>query len=199
MVSPVEDNGCRRIAEDVLVALRRIIRATDLHSRSLLRRFGLTGPQLVVLRQLGSGATRSGSELARAISLSLATTIGIVARLEARGLVGRERSTSDRRQKLISATEEGLRLLEAAPPPLQETFTTQLAALEEWEQTQMLAALQRIVAMMEATDLEASPILATGVIAEPGPTPLPGAVGNPEHHDDGPSDEPEDLAECVEE
>lgn len=160
-------NHLERIGEQVLLSLRRIIRATDLHSRRLQRDFGLTGPQLVVLRQLADGAARSGSEIAQAVSLSLATTVGILARLEARKLVRRERSTSDRRKKLVTATENGIRLLEATPPPLQVTFIRQLATLEDWEQTQMLVVLQRIVSMMEADELDASPILTIGGIAGP--------------------------------
>lgn len=167
----LEQTHSEQIAEQILVALRRIIRSTDLHSRHLLRCFGLTGPQLIVLRQLASGRPRSGSEIARAVSLSLATTVGILARLEARGLVRRKQSTSDRRQKLVTATEAGVRLLEAAPPPLQVTFTRELAALEDWEQTQVLAALQRIVAMMKADGLDRSPSLTSAGAVEPAAVP----------------------------
>lgn len=159
-------------SDQVLVALRKIIRATDLHSRKLLRQFGLTGPQLVSLREIAARGELSGSSLAKAISVSLPTATGIVARLESRGLVLRRRSSSDRRQMLVSITEAGKHVLETAPPPLQETFTDQLEALPDWEQTQILSVLQRVVAMMEAEELDASPILTTGVISEPGPVPV---------------------------
>jgi hypothetical protein len=45
--------------EDVLIAIRKIIRATDLHSRQLTKTVGLTAPQLLVLqaiRDLGAVA-----------------------------------------------------------------------------------------------------------------------------------------------
>ncbi len=38
--------------DQVLVSLRRIIRATDLHSRKLGKETGLTTPQLVVMRAI---------------------------------------------------------------------------------------------------------------------------------------------------
>ena len=38
--------------DEVLVALRRIIRATDLHSRQLSKVSGLTSPQLLILQLL---------------------------------------------------------------------------------------------------------------------------------------------------
>lgn len=156
------DNDTR---DKVLVALRRIIRAVDLHSHSLIQQYGLTGPQLVILRELSKLGEISGSELARAVSLSLATVTGILSRLEKRGLVTRRRSESDRRRVLVRATAAAGRLLAAAPPPLQESFTRHFDQLDDWEQTQILATLQRLVAMMEARDLDASPFLATGSLA----------------------------------
>lgn len=156
-----------QFSDRVLIALRRIIRRIDLHSRKLLRQFGLTGPQLIVLRETAARGELSCSALARAVSVSLPTMTGIVTRLEFQGLVARHRSSSDKRQVLVSITNAGRQILQVAPPPLQETFTRQLEALEEWEQTQVLAVLQRVVTMMEAEELEVSPVLATGDLAEP--------------------------------
>lgn len=155
------------LTDQVLVALRRIMRATDLHSRQLLRRFGITGPQLLVLREIGVRGELSGSALARAISVSLPTATDIAARLETRGLVTRRRNPSDRRQVLVSLTDEGRRVLDAAPPPLQDSLIDHLVVLPEWEQTQILSVLQRVVAMMEADELTASPILTTGQVEGP--------------------------------
>jgi DNA-binding MarR family transcriptional regulator len=160
----VEGKPPADLTHQVLLALRRIIRATDLHSRWLLQHFGLTAPQLVVLQHIARNGATSSSALAREASLSLPTLTGIVARLEARGLVQRTRNESDRRQLLVSLTESGAKLLEEAPPPLQETFTRQFATLRDWEQTLIVSILQRLVAMMEAETLEASAILATGTL-----------------------------------
>lgn len=160
-VPRVADTG---ITEMVLVALRRIIRAIDLRSRSLVTRYGLTGPQLTVLKQLASGGGVSVGELARAIHLSQATVTGILDRLAKRELVWRERSTKDRRRVQVSLTEAGREFLADAPSLLQEEFTEQFESLEDWEQTQILSAIQRIVAMMEARHIEAAPILTTGSV-----------------------------------
>lgn len=153
--------------------MRRIIRATDLHSRQLLRDFGISGPQLLVLREIAARGELSSTALARAVSLSLPTTTGIVARLESRDLVARRPNSSDRRQVVVSLTKAGRRVLDAAPPPLQKSFTEQLGALPEWEQTQILYVLQRVVAMMEAETLTASPVLTTGEIDARGPAAEP--------------------------
>lgn len=78
---------------DVLVALRRIMRATSLHSRRLEKSVGLTVPQLMVVRAIGSQGLSTASEVARAVSLSQATVTTILNRLEQRQLLTRERST----------------------------------------------------------------------------------------------------------
>ena len=153
------------ITEMVLIALRRIIRAIDIRSRALVTHYGLTGPQLVVLRQLCSQDGVSVGELARAIHLSQATVTGILDRLTKRELVRRERSVGDRRRVQIWLTEAGRRLLADAPPLLQEEFTEQFDNLEDWEQTQILSAIQRVVAMMEAKHIDATPILTTGPVS----------------------------------
>lgn len=146
----------------ILSALRRIIRAIDLHSHHLMDEHGLTGPQLAALHEIARGGVVSASEVARAMQLSQPTMTGILERLERRKLITRTRSGTDRRTVDIGITDEGRRLLATAPPLLQERFSTALARLQPWEQTMILATLQRIAAMMDAEDLPATPQLVTG-------------------------------------
>lgn len=151
-----------RTTKEVLAALRRIIRAIDLHSRALVHRYGLTGPQLVVLKELAEGPPRTVSELAQAVNLSQATLTGILDRLDRKGLIRRVRSTEDRRKVIVSLTVAAEKVIVQAPPLLQEHFTQAFGGLPEWEQNQILSSLQRIVALMEAESVEAGPILSTG-------------------------------------
>jgi DNA-binding MarR family transcriptional regulator len=153
-----------RATTQVMAALRRIIRAIDLHSRSLVQRYGLTGPQLVVLKELMEHSPQSVSGLAAAVNLSQATVTGILDRLERKEMVCRERSAEDKRKVMISPTAAAEAALADAPPLLHEHFTTAFEKLESWEQTQILSSLQRIVSLMEAGDVEAGPILTTGPI-----------------------------------
>lgn len=133
----------------------------------------------MVLRAVGAGGELSGSVLAKALSVSLPTAADIVGRLESKGLVQRRRNAFDRRQVLVSITDSGRKILDTAPPPLQESFTRELAALPEWEQTQMLSVLQRIVAMMEAEALDASPVLTTGELGATAPIAEKGEASGP--------------------
>jgi len=164
-VSPGDFTDDKRSDEttmQVMAALRRIIRAIDLHSRSLVQRYGLTGPQLVVLKELVDASPRTVSELAAAVNLSQATVTGILDRLERKDMVIRRRDSKDKRKVMVSPTPAAKDALADAPPLLQDHFMATFADLADWEQTQILSSLQRIVALMEAGGVEAGPILTTG-------------------------------------
>lgn len=134
----------RRIA----FALRQISRSIELHSRDLLQRFGLTGPQLATLLEIERLQPISVGTLALQVHLGSATVTGILDRLMERGLVCRTPHSSDRRSILISLTDKGSRLFASAPPQLCDAFRKQLHELPEWEQTNILSTLQRVASMM---------------------------------------------------
>lgn len=150
--------------EEVLVALRRVIRATDLHSKYLAKTAGLTAPQILLLQSIREHEQMTIGELAGDISLSQATVTTILDRLEKRELVARERSTIDKRKVYVHLTDEGLETLKKAPMPLQDQFTRQFSDLHEWEQTYIISALQRVAQMMDAQHIDASPVLDIGVL-----------------------------------
>jgi len=152
------------LAEQVLVALRRVTRAIDLHSRKLVQTHGLTGPQALVLKETVSESGVTAGEVARRINLSQATVTDILNRLELRGLISRQRSDQDRRKVLVLATTQGRAIINTSPPLLQESFVTRFRELEEQEQRQLLMSLQRIAGMMDAGDLDAAPVLSSGSI-----------------------------------
>ncbi|MCR9258834.1 MAG: MarR family transcriptional regulator [Pseudomonadaceae bacterium] len=145
--------------DQVLVALRKIIRATDLHSRKLGKETGLTTPQLVVMRAVEQQERPVATEIAHSVSLSQATVTNILNRLESHGLIQRSRSARDKRRININLTTQGKNLLEAAPQPLQEDFIERFGALELWERHQLLASLERLASMMDAEHLDAAPVL----------------------------------------
>jgi DNA-binding MarR family transcriptional regulator len=150
------------LPDHVLVALRRIIRATDLHSRKLGKKTGLTTPQLVIIQAVGDLKDPTVSDIAKAVSLSLATVTTILNRLERNGIVNRARSSVDRRRVIVTLTEEGQGLKSSAPKPLQDSFVDRFTRLESWEQHLIVASLERVAAMMDADDLDAAPLLASG-------------------------------------
>ena len=157
----------------ILRAMRRIIRAVDLHSREMYSRFQITTPQMVCLLAVSAGDGMTLSKLAKSVSLCASTVTGIADRLENRGLVRRRRDTYDRRRITLEITAAGRRLIAAAPPLLQDKFSSRLEALPELEQVTIALSLERIVDMMEAADLSTSPHLM--LPSEPLPAPPPAA------------------------
>ena len=155
-------------ARDILVAIRRIIRATDLHSKQLMRTSGLTTPQLLVLQAVDSLGDVTVGRISSHVSLSQATVTTIVDRLERGSLLQRYRSIRDRRVIHLRLTPQGRRTLVAAPDLLQESFVTRLTALPRAEQSRLLAALQQVATMMDAGDLDAAPLLDVGATVATG-------------------------------
>jgi len=148
--------------DEILIALRRITRAIDLRSRRLMAVSGLTAPQIIMLRTVFKHTTVSASQLAKEIMLSQATVTSILERLEKGGLIVKSRSDSDRRVVNITLTPEGVRRMNAAPELLQAGFLRKLRKLKDWERSQLISSLQRVGEMMDAEDIDASPILEAG-------------------------------------
>ncbi len=149
---------------EVLRALRRIIRATDLHSKRQGRKTGLTTPQLLVLQAIHQQPDASVNWVATKVNLSQATVSNILDRLQARDLVQRIRSNLDKRRLCLQLTAKGEECIQHAPQPFQQAFSQRFDALPEWEQYQILASLNKVASMMDAEDLDASPYLDIGPI-----------------------------------
>lgn len=146
------DNMC----EEVLVVLRKILRAISQQSRQLSQNCGITTPQLLVMKAVERlGATTVGV-LSREVNLSQATVTAIIDRLERKLLVCRERSDVDRRRVHVILTDQGREMLSKVPSPIQESFARAFSRLEGWEQTLILSSFQRVARMMDATDLPAT-------------------------------------------
>ena len=154
----------RTISDNVMIALRKIIQAIDLNSKKLVKRVGLTGPQLVILQEISNIGKATSGEIARAVSLSQPTVTGILERMEKRGLLTRQRSRHDKRRIMVSITENGRNVLKDAPPLMQEAFVERFSSLQEWEQNMILSALQRLVSIMDAKAIQAAPFLETSPI-----------------------------------
>jgi len=150
------------LCKNFLISLRKIIQAIDQHSINLKKRFGLTGPQLVLLQAISANEHVSVTQLSKIVSLSQATVTDITKRLEKKEYLIKTRSTHDKRKIHILLTEKGQTILDAVPPPLQEEFTNRFYKLEKWEQLMIESSFERVVCMMSAEDIDASPIMAVG-------------------------------------
>ncbi|UCD69027.1 MAG: MarR family transcriptional regulator [Betaproteobacteria bacterium] len=156
-----------RVDLRVLSAMRRIIRSVDLYSRELASKAKITSPQLVCLLTLVEKGPMTATTISREVFLSPSTIVGILDRLEEKGLVKRQRAREDRRVVKVTVTDEGRQVAEAAPSPLQDTLTEALHKLPESEQVEIAKSLERVVSLMEVQHIDAAPILETGPIVKP--------------------------------
>jgi DNA-binding MarR family transcriptional regulator len=162
--SPFNEDVFLNHIDDVLVALRRVIRATDLHSKHLSKTTGLTSPQILLLHTIREKGEVTIGELAQDMSLSQATVTTIIDRLEKRKFVFRERSKEDKRKVHAYLTDAGHEILKTAPVPLQEQFAKHFADLQDWEKNMIISSLQRVAHMMDAQHIDASPVLDIGIL-----------------------------------
>ena len=147
-----------------LIAIRRIVRAAEFAARDLSRTAGLTASQMVVLQIIArTGAEGAGAgAIAEAARLSQATVTALLDKLEDRRLVVRGRSAEDRRRVVVVLTDAGRNMLSTTPDVLQNRFAAGFERLEDWEQAGIVSALERVALLLNASGIDASPILDVG-------------------------------------
>lgn len=146
----------------ILQSLHRIIRAIDIQSHKLSHLHNITGPQLGCLLAVKENGPLTSGNVAKKIYLSPSTVVGIIDRLEKKGLVARTRDSKDRRQVYISITPKGEKLIADTPSLMQDTLAEAIVQLPELEQVTITMALEKLTELMEAQHIEAAPILETG-------------------------------------
>ncbi|WP_437969696.1 MarR family transcriptional regulator [Sorangium sp. So ce260] len=106
--------------------------------------FGLTGPQLTILKLLESFQDLSLSTLSERIRAQNSTVTGIVDRMEREGLVRRERSKADRRVVHIRLSEKGARLAREIQVEPMEIFRGALLSLSSTDLRDLLRILTKL-------------------------------------------------------
>ncbi len=152
--------------DQALIALRQILRATEISSRQLAKQCGLTPSQLILMEVLAKSGAAAPGALAKDLSLSQATMTALLDKLEGRQFVKRMPDENDRRRVNVVLTKEGAATLENAPSVLQQRFERGFGKLEDWEQAFLVAALERTVALLDAESLDAEPVLDIGGLNE---------------------------------
>ncbi|TCS60781.1 MarR family winged helix-turn-helix transcriptional regulator [Primorskyibacter sedentarius] len=150
-----------------LIALRKILRATELYGRKLASAAGLTAVQFRVLQVVAEREMMTPKDIAMQMGVSQATITSLIDKLEKQGMVRRTKSEADRRQTNITLTTRGRETVDTAPDALQQRYVRQFEALEGWEQAQLISSLERVAAMLDAAELDAAPVLDIGDIRKP--------------------------------
>jgi DNA-binding MarR family transcriptional regulator len=151
-------------SQEALVLMRQIIRATDMQEKEISRSTGLTLPQLMTMQALRLSTQITTGELAKEITLTQATVTSILDRLEKKELIKRERGVEDKRKVWVSLTSKGTELMKGAPTTQQDIFTRRFNDMQSWEQSMVIASLERVAFMLDAQHLDAAPMLDIGRI-----------------------------------
>lgn len=143
---------------DVMVAeimdnIRRVFQVVNEQSKLVERDTGLTGPQVWGIKVIAEHGTIRVSDLAKKMYLHPTTVVGILDRLEKRGLVCRVRSQEDRRVVDVSLTADGSKLVENSPEVASNKITNGLESLSMPELTIIYHGLDRLAGILEATDM----------------------------------------------
>lgn len=142
--------------EEVMQNLRRMVKALQIYAASVEREFGITGPQLWALWELGrAGGPLALKDLAERMYLGGSTVVGVLDRLEAKGLTERLPDLKDRRKVSISLTAAGAELLAKAPHPAHGQLLHALQDMPPTLVVELREATDILVRAMEAENLEA--------------------------------------------
>ncbi|MER6193682.1 MarR family winged helix-turn-helix transcriptional regulator [Streptomyces cyaneofuscatus] len=110
----VPDEELLRLDHQVCFSLHAASRAFGGFYRQALKDLGLTYPQYLVMLVLWEEGPRPVKVIGERLRLDSGTLSPLLKRLEAAGLVRRERSREDERSVVIELTGEGARLRESA-------------------------------------------------------------------------------------
>lgn len=128
---------------------RAVQLAADLHAERAGAE-GLTPRQFTLLAAIAGSEGSTQNQLVRITGVDRSTLAELLARLSARGLVARTRSSGDARVKLVTMTSAGLALLEAARPQAALADEALLLRLPEDRRARFLKDLKRLVAGPDA-------------------------------------------------
>ncbi len=139
-------------------AVRSVVRALRLNTRSIEGKLGISLAQLFVLQQLVDKPAQSLNELAERTATHQSSVSVVVRRLVDRGFVTRVASTSDRRRVHIALTAAGESLLRGAPPTVQSDLIHGMSRMRP-DQRATLAELLELWVLASGIDLAAPPMM----------------------------------------
>ncbi|HEY2377646.1 MAG TPA: MarR family winged helix-turn-helix transcriptional regulator [Gemmatimonadaceae bacterium] len=139
-------------------AVRSVVRALRLNTRSIEGKLGISLAQLFVLQQLSDRPADSLNELAERTATHQSSVSVVVRRLVERGLVTRVASSADRRRVNIALTPDGERMLRGAPPTVQNDLMHGMSRMQP-EKRAILAELLETWVLASGIDLAAPPMM----------------------------------------
>jgi DNA-binding MarR family transcriptional regulator len=149
------DDGWLRLDNQICFALHAASRAFNALYREALQELGLTYPQYLVMLVLWEHDELGVKQIGELLRLDSGTLSPLLKRLEANGLVRRERSAADERSVTVRPTAAGAALREqAALLPRRVGAAT---GLDLAEITELRDRINRLTAALDTAELPVSP------------------------------------------
>ncbi|WP_353234416.1 MarR family winged helix-turn-helix transcriptional regulator [Diaphorobacter ruginosibacter] len=125
--------------------MRRVLSSILQQADAQLAGHGLTYVQWLPLYKLFLCAETTNAHLAKDLGMDPASVTRALDRIEAKGLLRRERSTSDRRVVHLALTDEGRRIAGEVPQVLSRVINKHLTGFSHDECRLMLSMLKRML------------------------------------------------------
>ena len=129
-----------------------LVHALDVRSKRMAQTLGVTGPQRLVIRIVGQKPAQSASEIAQVLGMHPSTLTGVLARLEARGLIDREIDPDDRRRSRFTLTTAGKKIDRERRGTVEAATRRALLRLETPAIDSLLAGIGVLVEELERDD-----------------------------------------------
>ena len=142
-----------QVMSDILDNIRRVFQILNEHSEKVERETGLTSPQLWTMKVIAEEAPIRVDDIARRIYLHPVTVIGILDKLESKGLVVIKRSWWNRRVVFVELTDAGNKMIESAPEVAQGLLISGLEKLSYGGLIEINYRLNKLVEILGATEI----------------------------------------------
>lgn len=139
-------------AEVLFGQILHLLRRVESSMKDINHSQGMSGSQLWALWLIASQPGLRITDMARAMQIHHCTASNLLDKIEARGLIRRERQVSDLRVVRLWLTQDGEVLARHSPGPVQAQLRQVLEDLCADERLQLSATISRIVAALGQSD-----------------------------------------------
>lgn len=143
-----------RLEQQICYAMHTTVRAFDAVYRALLAEHGLSYPQYIALMTLGEHGPVTVGDLGRLMRLDSGTLSPLLKRMQAAGLVARERDPEDERRVVVALTAGGRQRLDALTGL--PTTIAERSGLSRTEMLELHRVLRTVSERLDAVAAEAS-------------------------------------------
>ncbi|NCC74250.1 MAG: MarR family transcriptional regulator [Sphingobacteriia bacterium] len=146
---------------EVIIDIRKIIRALNLESKRIQKIYGVSIPQILCLIFINECIEKKATHksIADFLKLNKSTVTGIVDRLVTKGLVVRLPDLIDRRISMVTLTPQGLDLINNSPNLLHQQLATNLQKMPEHTIENVSLALKEIIFALGIEEPNDSPVM----------------------------------------